>query len=143
MGQVHKGVLIYNEWFEAMQDLSASDFKRILWAVYRYQIYGEKPMEFKGKAKPVATMIFPCIDRRLEYSAYGSVGASIKKNQTEDQSGATKGASRGASRGAWAISKQNKTNPSYPISKAESDDDQHWREFFEAAVARSLGEAAK
>ena len=54
MSNTDKGVLIFNEWFDAMENLSANDFKTLMCAVYHYQIHGKKPPVFKGKAAFVA-----------------------------------------------------------------------------------------
>ncbi|MBE6583986.1 MAG: hypothetical protein E7649_03245 [Ruminococcaceae bacterium] len=83
MGQTDKGVLIFAEWFEAMESVSPKSYKALMQAVYRYQIHNEEPVEFNGKAKIVADLIFPFIRRRKamadagrkgmksRYSAYG------------------------------------------------------------------------
>jgi Na+/alanine symporter len=44
LSQTEKGVLIFSEWFEAMENLNANDFKRMIYAIYRLQICGEKPL---------------------------------------------------------------------------------------------------
>ena len=87
MGQTEKGVLIFSEWFEAMKGLSAYDFKRMIYAIYRLQIFGEEPPEFQGKPRMIASIIFPMIRRRMELAQYGSLGAakrlSASKNEAE------------------------------------------------------------
>ena len=75
MGQTEKGVLIFNEWFEAMENLNPRDYKALMSAIYRYQAQGEEPPEFKGKVGIVSAMIFPCISRRLAQSKGGKMSA--------------------------------------------------------------------
>ena len=48
MSQTDKGVLIFAEWFEAMEKLNSRDYKALMNAVYRYQLLGEEPPEFKS-----------------------------------------------------------------------------------------------
>lgn len=74
MSQTDKGVLIFFEWFEAMEHLDAKTYKSMMNAIYRYQLKGEKPPEFKGKASIVAAIIFPYIDRRITMSKAGKKG---------------------------------------------------------------------
>lgn len=99
MSYTDKGVLMFEEWFRAMDKLSASDYKRLMHALYRYQLHGEEPPEFKGKAAIVADMMFPYIARRLAQAKGGrrsperkSVSLSgnpiiddILKNRSADQ----------------------------------------------------------
>ena len=78
MSQTDKGVLIFAEWFEAMSKLCPTDYKALMNAVYRYQILGEKPPEFKGKSSLVAAIIFPYVERRLESAKWGKRGSSVR-----------------------------------------------------------------
>lgn len=78
MSNTDKGVLIYNEWFDAMDIVSPKDYKMLMTAIYNYQIFGTPPPEFKGSAKVIASMIFPCLDRRLKQSAGGKRGMSAR-----------------------------------------------------------------
>ncbi len=78
MSQTDKGVLIFAEWFEAMSKLNPTDYKALMNAVYRYQILGEKPPEFKGKSGMVAAIIFPYIERRLEGAKWGKKGNAVR-----------------------------------------------------------------
>ena len=75
MSYTDKGVLMFEEWFRAMDKLSASDYKRLMHAIYRYQLHGEEPPEFKGKAAIVADMMFPYITRRLAQAKGGKRSA--------------------------------------------------------------------
>ena len=78
MGQTDKGVLIFGEWFEAMNRLTPKDYKSLMNAIYRYQLLGENPPEFKGKAGMISSMIFPCIKRRLAMAWAGRKGSSAR-----------------------------------------------------------------
>lgn len=82
MSNTDKGVLIYNEWFDAMDIVSPKDYKMLMTAIYNYQIFGNPPPEFKGSAKVIASMIFPCLDRRLKQSAGGKRGMSARLSAT-------------------------------------------------------------
>ena len=74
MSQTDKGVLIFSEWFEAMSHLEPRTYKALMHAIYRYQIHGEQPPEFKGKAALVVDIIFPFIRRRTASSRAGVKG---------------------------------------------------------------------
>ena len=74
MSQTDKGVLIFSEWFEAMSRLEPRTYKALMCAIYRCQIHGEQPPEFKGKAALVADIIFPFIRRRTASSRAGIKG---------------------------------------------------------------------
>ena len=75
MSQTEKGVLMYFEWLEAMSSLDPKTYKIMMNAIYSYQQKGEKPPEFKGKARVAASIIFPCIERRITFSKAGKKGA--------------------------------------------------------------------
>ena len=117
MGQTEKGVLIFSEWFEAMKGLSANDFKRMMYAIYRLQIFGEEPPEFQGKPRMIASIIFPMIRRRMELAQYGSLGAakrlSASKNEAEsnpdkDGQASTEDATEASSQGASPLEAKEK-----------------------------------
>ncbi len=78
MSQTDKGVLIFGEWFEAMNMLSPKDYKALMNAIYRCQLLGEEPPEFKGKACMMSSMIFPYIKRRLATARAGKKGSSAR-----------------------------------------------------------------
>ena len=78
MSDIDKGFLIYREWLNAMKLLPASDFKRVMMAMWDYQFEGKEPPEFKGKCEVVATMVFPHIKRRLQMSAAGKRSAMLR-----------------------------------------------------------------
>ena len=75
MSQTDKGVLIFFEWFEAMSHLDPKTYKSMMNAIYNCQLNGAKPPEFKGKASILASIIFPCIERRVALSMAGKKGA--------------------------------------------------------------------
>ena len=117
MGQTEKGVLIFSEWFEAMKGLSANDFKRMIYAIYRLQIFGEEPPEFQGKPGMIASIIFPMLRRRMELAQYGSLGAakrlSASKNEAEsnpdkDGQASTEAATEASSQGASPLEAKEK-----------------------------------
>lgn len=78
MSQTDKGVLIFAEWFEAMSKLNSTDYKALMNAIYRYQILGEKPPEFKGKVGMVAAIILPYIERRIASAKSGKMGSAVR-----------------------------------------------------------------
>ena len=71
MSQTDKGVLIFYEWFEAMDTLSPKCYKALMTAIFRYQLNGEKIPEFKGNSAILAAVIFPCLRRRLDSARGG------------------------------------------------------------------------
>ena len=81
MSTTDKGVLIFYEWLAAMKKLSAKDFKQLMLAVCDYQLNGTKPPEFKGKSEMMASVIFPCLDRRLAQSMGGKKAMQLRKIQ--------------------------------------------------------------
>ena len=81
MGQTDKGVLIFSEWFEAMNHLSSKEYKTMMNSIYRCQMHGEEPVKFQGKAALVAAIIFPSVQRR-------SARATAAKRAAETYKGA-------------------------------------------------------
>ena len=81
MSETDKGVLIYNEWFDAMENLSPKDFKAMIYAMYNYQIHDIPPPEFKGKSAMMSSVIFPYIKRRKQQSERGKLGAEAKASR--------------------------------------------------------------
>ena len=153
MGQTEKGVLIFSEWFEAMEDLKVTEFKRLIYAIYRLQIFGEEPPEFQEKAKMIASIIFPMIRRRMELAQYGSLGAakrlSASKNEAEsnpdkDGQASTEAATEASSQGASPLEAKEKNRkeknriPYSPSSESSKGDARGARR----AYARG-GKAAK
>ena len=59
------GVLILDEWFEAIDKLPPKQYKQIIRAMYSVQRKGEEVPEFEGKSEPLAKIIFPHICRRI------------------------------------------------------------------------------
>ena len=88
MSRIDKGVLIFNEWFEAMENISDRDCGRLVKAIYKYQVLGEKPPEFKGKIAVLANVVFPCIERRKKMSAAGKIAYQTKLNLRANDSAA-------------------------------------------------------
>ena len=84
MSETNKGVLIYNEWFEAMESLTPKEYKCLLSAAYRYQIHGDPPPQFKGKAQIIAAVIFPYIERRKKQAVRGKLGIEARLSKTSD-----------------------------------------------------------
>ncbi len=78
MSDISKGVLIYNEWFEAMRPLDSDDFKAIALAIYDLQIHNTPPPEFEGVARAIASIIFPYIERRKQQAERGRAGAAAR-----------------------------------------------------------------
>ena len=115
MSQTERGVLIFSEWFEAMEDLKVTEFKRLIYAIYRLQIFGEEPPEFQEKAKMIASIIFPMIRRRMELAQYGSLGAakrlSASKNEAESNPDKDGQASTGESMEASGEASSKTTSP--------------------------------
>ena len=81
MSEIDKGVLIYNEWFDAMENLSPKDFKAFIYAMYNYQIHNVTPPEFKGKSAIMSSVIFPYIKRRKQQAQRGKLGAEAKASR--------------------------------------------------------------
>lgn len=88
MSKTDKGVLIFNEWFEAMENISDRDCGRLVKAIYKCQILGEEPPEFKGKIAVLANVVFPCIERRVKKSAAGKLAYQTRLNSGAEDSGA-------------------------------------------------------
>ena len=81
MSQAEKGVLVFNEWLEAMEKLCARDYKMLMNAMYKYQIYDEEPPIFQGKVEVLARVIFPCLERRKKLSKAGKRGTQIQATE--------------------------------------------------------------
>ena len=157
MSDILKGVLIYNEWFESMQSLSPKDYKTLMIAIYNAQINNVPPPEFTGRSRIVATMIFPCIERRKSQSEHGYLGAVAKHAKDKEKqlasstsaNGTASGTASGTANGQ-SKEKKNKAEYSYsrverkranaPAAKEQSSFDLD--DFFEAAVRRSLGKTS-
>ena len=73
MGQTDKGVLIFYEWFEAMDSLNPKCYKEMMRAIWRYQKNGEEPPEFTGKSAIVAAVVFPFLHRRINSAKAGKM----------------------------------------------------------------------
>ena len=152
MSDISKGVLIFNEWFEAMERLSAKDYKALMIALYNAQINNIPPPEFTGRSKIVATMIFPCIERRKKQSEHGLASAAARlAKKKQSNTDASISVANGVTNSVANQSKEKKNRIEYSYNKAErrGADAPAAKEassfdlddFFEAAVRRSLGEA--
>lgn len=84
MSQMDKGVLMFKEWVDAMSELSPKEFKMLFLAICRYQSLGEEPPEFKGKAKIIASMIFPYISRRIAQSNGAKRAISARRERLSE-----------------------------------------------------------
>jgi len=83
MCNTDRGVLMLYEWFDAMSLLNPKDYKEMTNAIFRYQLYGEEPPEFKGKSAIVAAMIFPYIARRIYSARAAKAGAQSRSKEEE------------------------------------------------------------
>ncbi|MBQ8408897.1 MAG: hypothetical protein IJY39_08545 [Clostridia bacterium] len=79
-----KGILLFYDWMEVLETLSAKDYKAIISAIYKYQMFGTPPPEFVGKAKTISAFIFPQIERRKHLSEYGMMGACARYKRTDE-----------------------------------------------------------
>ena len=155
---ISKGVLIFNEWFDAMERLSAKDYKALMIAIYNAQINNIPPPEFTGRTKMVATIIFPCIERRKSQSERGLASAAArlarkKQINTDTSNSVANSVANGVANGVANQSKEKKNRIEYSYNKAERREADapaakgeasfDTNDFFEAAVRRSLGEASE
>ncbi len=159
MSDINKGVLIYNEWFEAMRALDPDDFKAVVLAIYDSQIHNIPPPEFEGVARAIAAIILPYIERRKQQAERGRAGAAARYSKEDDQTSAN---------GTAISQNENKINKSksiynqikatesaYPSAAGGRDSAGGYaaykkapgeyssfdtQEFFEAAVKRALGD---
>ena len=69
------------EWFDAMSSLNPKAYKEMMNAIFRYQLYGEEPPEFKGKSAIVAAMIFPYISRRISSARAAKLGVQNRSRE--------------------------------------------------------------
>lgn len=83
MCNTDRGVLILYEWFDAMNSLNPKDYKELMNAIFRYQLYGEEPHEFKGKSAIVAAMILPYISRRIFSARAAKMGAQNRSAEAD------------------------------------------------------------
>ena len=78
---------MFNEWLEAMEKLSARDYKMLMNAMYKYQIYNEDPPIFQGKVEVLAKVIFPCLERRKKFCDAGKRGTQLQAKKRAKASG--------------------------------------------------------
>ena len=138
-----------------MERLSAKDYKALMIAIYNAQINNIPPPEFTGSSKIVATMVFPCIERRKAQSEFGRAGVAarlFKSKNAENSVSSDLGdpANHPASHPAnQSKEKKNKIEYSYNKAKPSKADAPAAKEsssfdlddFFEAAVRRTFAEA--
>ena len=158
-----------------MEDIKVTDFKRLVYAIYRLQRFEEEPPEFEGKAKVAASIIFPMIKRRRALAEYGSMGAAKRlshlksgdEGEYQEKEALMEALREASSRGVSPLDaieekKEEKKRRAYSPrggatgersasrkaqasggGAAKSKKDEEWDDFFDAAVARSLGEYLK
>ena len=76
MSDINKGVLIFNEWFEAMKVLSMEERAQLIYAMYDFQINNIPPPKFSSVADSLATIFFKCIENRKVQSRRGLMSAA-------------------------------------------------------------------
>ena len=137
-----------------MERLSAKEYKALMIAIYNAQINNIPPPEFTGSSKIVATMIFPCLERRKAQSEHGYLGAVAKHAKDKETQSASSASANGTASGTannQSKEKKNKIEYSYNKAKPSKADAPAAKEsssfdlddFFEAAVRRSLGNASE
>lgn len=127
--KTEKGFLLFYDWVDALDMLSPKDFKRLLLALIEYQKNGTEPPEFSNKAKTIASLIFPQIDRRKYLAEMGKKGAEIrykdaaidKPADSEANGEAIRVANRVADRVPSAIDKDRDKDQTKSQSKTESE----------------------
>ena len=82
MSSLEKGVLFNYEWVDVCKCLTAKEFHKLFFAMAEFQKYGTTPPTFEGKAGIIATLIFPCLQKRVEASITGKEGAMKRWNST-------------------------------------------------------------
>ena len=95
MSEINKGILFFKEWMVSLEQLPPKAFKAMIIAMCEYQFNDVPPPEFTGKSAIVASIIFPCLQRRKEAAAkghkgaearYGSANAPVETTPTEQPS---------------------------------------------------------
>lgn len=150
MSDINKGVLIFNEWFEAMKVLSMEERAQLIYAMYDFQINNIPPPKFSSVADSLATIFFKCIENRKVQSRRGLMSAAARLAKQEEAS-ADHSNDVDSTVGNQSKVKKNKIEYSYnkaerrgadaPAAKEQSSFDLD--DFFEAAVRRSLGKASE
>ena len=161
MSNIDKGILIFNEWMEAMKCLPMNERAEIIYAIYDLQINNIAPPKFSGTAQALASVFFPCIERRRKQSERGLASAAARRAKQETQSakqhtsqndpiandatndatnGATNGAINGATNGAinQRIIKNNKIQYNIEERSKETDAKASTVGFDESADADAL-----
>lgn len=73
--RIWQGVLFNYEWIEVCKDLPPDDFKQLFFAIVDYQKNGTPFPVFTGTLKIISTLIFPCVQNRVESAILGKQGA--------------------------------------------------------------------
>lgn len=134
MSTTEKGILIFNEWLEAISDLKGTDFKSLILAMYRFQSFGEEPPEFKGKSRGYAAIIFPQLRRRMELSRAGAEGAKKRLSNTDEASSHPSSPHEDIEKNR----KEEKRKEYFSARSREMEEKKKWDDFFNSAVAYSL-----
>lgn len=134
MSTTDKGVLIFNEWFEAASELSSVEFKKLFMAMYNYQIHGTEPPQFKSRTQPIASIVFPCLKRRMDGARFAKYGADPVREPSRAEPH-THDAKEKNKKEKYSIEKKS----TYP---RESEKDS-WEEFFELAARNGLKDHQK
>ena len=144
MTKITEGVLIFNNWFEAAKLLSGSEFKKLMLAIYEYQIFGKQPPTFTPKGEAVARSILPLIEKRVKGAMWARQG--LEKNE-----GTPKGVPMGVTPDEPARepmrepARVNRSTP-YPkeykrkenIRNSSEEEDRSWAEYYEDAAERFM-----
>lgn len=80
---MNDGMVFYRSFFEAVEGLSADEFKEAVSAVIRYGIYGEEPEEISQIARVFLTMAKPQIDANNKRRENGRRGGEANGSNTK------------------------------------------------------------
>ena len=75
---------MFCEWLDAMNELNPKEYKAMMTAIYHCQMQGAEPPEFKGKARIIAAMVFPCIRRRVAQACGGKKGVELRRRKLSE-----------------------------------------------------------
>ena len=119
MSNTEKGILLYNEWIEAMRDITPKEFKRLILAIYECQILDVPQPEFNGIAKSVASVIFPYVKKRKKQAERGKLGYEARLLRGDFSSLAERETKSKApvSASSSALSEKSATASSYKIKE--------------------------
>ncbi len=82
-----KGFLLFYDWHDILTEMSARNFKLVLTAMVEYQHCGKQPPEFPENIRPVATLMFAQLKRRMKNAENGRRGgqATAKSIREKDE----------------------------------------------------------